>query len=281
MQLQQQQSRTSPIDEAAVRAYYDANRAALQVRPATITFKHVLLTPVASDSAKAAARTEAVRILGLLREGEDFAELARRFSADGSAQQGGELGWIRSGETVPEFDAVAFALTRGQTSGVVETQYGAHIIRVERIASGERLVRHILIAAAPVEADIAGTRLRAQAIRDSISEGAPIERFMTNNAEVGLPEEVTLRLDQLDQLPATYAQSLRGARAGDVLGPLTFVAGLNQTVVAVARVSEIRQEGEFTYEDVRDQIRARLQEERFVNRVHERLASQTHVEVRW
>jgi len=282
MQLQQQGSRTLPVDEAAVREYYEANRATLQVRPATITFKHVLLTPVASDSAKTAARTEAQRILGLLRDGEDFAELARRFSADGSAQQGGELGWVRTGETVPEFDAMAFALGRGQTSPVVETQYGAHIIRVDRIASGERFVRHILIAATPDEADIAKTRVQAQAIRDSIAAGTPIDRFMVNNAEVGLPEEVTLPIDQLaQQLPSAYALALRPARVGDVLGPITFLAGANQTVIAVATVTEVRQEGAFTYEDLRDPIRARLQEQRFVDRLYERLASQTHVEVRW
>jgi peptidyl-prolyl cis-trans isomerase SurA len=282
MQLQQQASRTLPVDEAVVREYYESNRTALQVRPATITFSHVLLTPVASDSSKTVARTEAERILGLLRDGEDFAELARRFSADGSAQQGGELGWVRTGETVPEFDAMVFALGRGQTSPVVETQYGSHIIRVERIASGERFVRHILIAAAPVEADIARTRAQAQAIRDSISAGTPIERFMANNAEVGLPEEVTLPLDQLgEQLPASYAQALRPARVGDVLGPITFLAGANQTVIAVASVTEVRQEGAFTYEDLREQIRTRLQEQRFVERLYERLAAQTHVEVRW
>lgn len=283
MQLQQQQqSRTSPIDEATVREYYDANREAFAIRPATITFKHVLLTPVASDSAKAAARDEATRILGMLREGEDFAELARRYSADGSATQGGELGWIRTGETVPEFDAVAFALARGQTSGVVETQFGAHIIRVERIASGERFVRHILIAAPPVDADIGRARARAQAIRDSIASGAPIDQFMTNNAQVGLPEELSLQIDSLGvQLPGAYAQALRGAEVGDVIGPVAFLAGANQTVIAVALVSEIRQEGEFTYEDVREQIRERLQQERFVSRIHERLSSQMNVEIRW
>lgn len=279
---QQQQGRVSPVDEAEVRAYYEANRAAFEIRPATITFKHVLITPVASDSAKMAAREEATRILGLLSEGEDFAELARRFSADGSATQGGELGWIRPGDTVEEFDAVAFALARGQTSGVVETQFGAHIIRVERISSGERLVRHILIAAAPVEADLAAARTRAQAVRDSIVAGTPIDEFMRTNAQIGLPEEVSLRLDQLStQLPGTYAQALRGADVGDVVGPVAFLAGANQTVIAVAQVTEIREEGEFTYEDVRDQIRERLQEERFMNRIHDRLAAQTNVEIRW
>jgi hypothetical protein len=139
-----------------------------------------------------------------------------------------------------------------------------------------------LIAAAPVEADIARTRAQAEAIRDSISAGTPIERFMANNAEVGLPEEVTLPLDQLgEQLPASYAQALRPARVGDVLGPITFLAGANQTVIAVASVTEVRQEGAFTYEDLREQIRTRLQEQRFVDRLYERLAAQTHVEVRW
>lgn len=74
---------------------------------------------------------EAQAILAELAAGADFAELARTRSADpGSAPHGGQLGWFGRGAMVPEFEEAAFALQVGETSGIVQTQYGFHIIRV-------------------------------------------------------------------------------------------------------------------------------------------------------
>lgn len=75
---------------------------------------------------------EAERILDRLGEGEDFEELARELSVDpGSAEQGGDLGYIQQGQLVPEFGEAAFALEPGETSEPVESQFGWHVIRVE------------------------------------------------------------------------------------------------------------------------------------------------------
>ncbi len=67
-----------------------------------------------------------------LQHGGDFADLAKKNSEDpGSAPKGGELGWIVRGQTVPNFEKTAFPLNPGQTSGVIETEYGYHILQVE------------------------------------------------------------------------------------------------------------------------------------------------------
>jgi hypothetical protein len=71
-------------------------------------------------------------LLARLREGADFAELAREHSQDpGSAEQGGDLGWFERGQMVRPFDEAAFALDAGEVSDVVETPFGFHIIRSE------------------------------------------------------------------------------------------------------------------------------------------------------
>ena len=69
-------------------------------------------------------------LLKQLKNGADFAELAKKYSEDGSKDQGGDLGWFTHGQMVPEFDSAAFALKPKELSGVVTSQYGYHIIQV-------------------------------------------------------------------------------------------------------------------------------------------------------
>ena len=79
-----------------------------------------------------AARQKAEDLLKRVRAGEDFATLAKEFSEDpGSRAQGGDLGWFSRGEMVKEFEDAAFALKEGEVSGVVESPFGYHIIKVE------------------------------------------------------------------------------------------------------------------------------------------------------
>ncbi|MGA7566726.1 MAG: peptidyl-prolyl cis-trans isomerase [Terriglobales bacterium] len=126
------------ITDQQLQAYYDQHRDEYRV-PEEVKVAHILIkTPIPAPGAKedekavAAARAKAEDILKQLNAGADFAKLAEKYSEDpGSAKNGGELGWIGRGRTVPEFEKAAFSLAKGQTSGLVKSSYGFHIIRVE------------------------------------------------------------------------------------------------------------------------------------------------------
>lgn len=92
--------------------------------------RHILIrvNEVVSEH-EARRRLEDVR--ERLRHGGSFAELARMYSQDGSAANGGDLGWINPGDTVPEFERAMDALSEGEVSAVVQTPFGFHLIRVE------------------------------------------------------------------------------------------------------------------------------------------------------
>lgn len=92
--------------------------------------RHILIrvTEVVSE-ADARRRLEDLR--ERLKHGEDFAELARLYSQDGSAAKGGELGWVNPGDTVPEFERGMDALRDGEVSEVIQSPFGFHIIKVE------------------------------------------------------------------------------------------------------------------------------------------------------
>ncbi|MFP5228941.1 MAG: peptidyl-prolyl cis-trans isomerase [Acidobacteriota bacterium] len=123
------------ITQAEIQQYYNQNQQLYRVDP-QVKVRHILISvdPNAGPNADATAKAKAQGILDQLRKdnGKDFAELAKQNSDDpGSKDQGGELGWIKHGVTVPEFDQTAFAQSPGQISGLVRTRFGYHIIQTE------------------------------------------------------------------------------------------------------------------------------------------------------
>jgi peptidyl-prolyl cis-trans isomerase C len=94
---------------------------------------HILISvPRNADAAaKQTAKTKAEGVLKEVKAGKDFAALAKQYSEDpGSAQNGGDLNFFGRGQMVGPFDQAVFAMTPGQTSDLVETQFGYHIIKL-------------------------------------------------------------------------------------------------------------------------------------------------------
>jgi peptidyl-prolyl cis-trans isomerase D len=114
--------------EADLHREYTANQDKFRV-PERVNARHILIRSDASNDAAMKMKSEA--ILKLLSAGGDFAKIAKENSQDpGSAAQGGSVGWMVRGQMVPEFEKAAFALKPGETSGLVKTSYGYHIIQI-------------------------------------------------------------------------------------------------------------------------------------------------------
>src|SRR4029077_17804620 len=125
----------SPQD---LQGFYDQHREDYRV-PEQVSVSHILVkTPLPGPDGKVdskgveEARKKAEGILKQLKAGGNFAELAKKDSEDpGSGKNGGSLGFIGRGRTVPEFEKAAFSLAKGATSDLVQSSYGFHIIRVD------------------------------------------------------------------------------------------------------------------------------------------------------
>src|SRR3954464_1897455 len=162
--------------ESEMKEFFEEQKSSLGNRPATLSFRQIVISPVPSDAAKARTRAQADSIVLELRRGADFAVAARRFSQDpGSKEQGGSLNWFRRGVMVPEFERVAFSLKPGVVSDPVESPFGYHIIQVERVQPGEVQARHILIVPAIDSAHVKSARSLADSLRKLVLAGAPFD----------------------------------------------------------------------------------------------------------
>jgi peptidyl-prolyl cis-trans isomerase D len=119
------------ISDDVLKKQYQDNIQQYQV-PSQVHVQHILFKTVGKTDAEVEEiRKTAEDVLKQARKGAKFDELAKKYSEDpGSKDKGGDLSWIRQGQTVPEFEKAAFSLAPGQISDLVKTQYGFHIIKV-------------------------------------------------------------------------------------------------------------------------------------------------------
>ena len=126
------------VTQDDLRNYYDQHRDEYRT-PEQVKVSHILIkTPLPGPDGKVdekgvqEAQRRAEDLLKQLKSGAKLEDLAKKYSEDpGSAKVGGSLGWIGRGQTVPEFEKVAFSLPKGQISDLVKSSYGFHIIRVD------------------------------------------------------------------------------------------------------------------------------------------------------
>ncbi len=207
-----------PISEQEVRQRFELQKSALGPKPASVSIRQLVLIPHPSPDAELEAEAKAEQALSRARSGEDFGRLAHEYSEDpGSRDNDGELGWMRRGQLLPEFEDELFEMRPGEISDIVKTSVGYHIIKLQRVRGAERFASHILVRAeitaedeALVErqAREAAAALRAGADPDSIS-------FLYHDKE----EREVLNNQPQDRLPPIYRQNLQGANTGDVVGP--------------------------------------------------------------
>ena len=119
------------ITDEETKSYYDANPQLFK-QPEQVKASHILIKVAAdaTDAQKAEARKKIEDVQQKIKNGGDFAELAKEYSEGPSNVRGGDLGYFRRGQMVKPFEDAAFALQPNEVSGVVETQFGYHIIKV-------------------------------------------------------------------------------------------------------------------------------------------------------
>jgi len=125
------------VDTSEVESYYQTHREEFD-RPAQVHVRHIFFR---TDPGAARPQTEAVyaratQVLQEARNGGNFVDLARRYSEDATAANGGDLGYIKRGQALPEFEEVIFSMREGEISDIIRTPNGLHIVKVDTFSKG-------------------------------------------------------------------------------------------------------------------------------------------------
>jgi len=138
--IKEEIKKKAEVSDEELRDYYEKNKESF-VRPEAVRIRHILIRvdPSATPEEKKEKKSLAEDILRRLKEGEDFAELAYKYSEDNWYVKGGDLGLVHRGRLLPELEKVAFQLKDGEVSGLIKTIYGYHIIKKEGSAPPTRM----------------------------------------------------------------------------------------------------------------------------------------------
>ena len=253
------------VTEDKLRAYYQEHADEFQV-PEERKVRHILIsvTETADDSVVKAAEDKALSLHQRLLEGESFDELAKEFSDDpGSAEQGGDVGWITRGLMAEAFEETAYSLEAGNVSEPVRTPFGFHLIQVTEIKSGgaggfEELQDKI---------DAAYRRAEAEQLFFDLAERLADLSYETPDSLADAAEALELEIQESDWFD-------RSGATGDLASPKVVAAAFSEDVlvegnnsemievdqdrVVVLRVVEHEEEQIRSYEEVEEQVRQGL-----------------------
>lgn len=272
--------RPIPPTEAQMREFWQQSESTLAPRPASVSFRQIVVPAQADSAARARALKLADSLATAIRAGADFATLASQFSADSASRAGGgELGWFRRGMMVPVFEQAAFSLRPGEISRPVETVYGFHVIRVERAQPGEVLARHILIAPVITPAQIDAAHRRADSLRALLLKGASLDSLSRQFHDPNEPKLV--EQTPIDSMPPDYRRALgtdttRGVRAVFGVG-----AGSRQPKFVVLEVTAMLPAGKVKYEDVKSRIHDRMGADLALRHFLAGLRRQSYIDIRY
>ena len=216
-----------------------------------------------TDEAKAAAKAEARNILRDIKNGADFAEMARLHGTDGTANRGGDLGWFNEGQMVAPFQEAVFAATKtGLLSDVVETDFGYHIIDVTELKT------NIQYKVAKVELEIyISDQTRNKAYREAeifAVKCTNIDDFEKYSKESGLEIKTQTRVKANDRRMGALTEA-RGivswAYNNASVGEISDIFEIDNSYV-IAVVTEEQEKGTADVESVKNELARKVREQK-------------------
>ena len=218
---------TITVSKREVEEFYTQYKDSLPRVPEEVELYHIFQFPKVSTTAKDRIKAKAQLILDSIKAGADFADFAKRYSEDGSATSGGDLGFARRGQFVKEFEEAVFSLKENQLADIIETSFGFHIIQlIER--RGESVhARHILFKVQRETADIDSTKMFLRGLRDSAQQGADFTELAKRHSEdkESGPMGGFMGKFALEQFDKSLLETVKNLKEGEISDPVEAPSG--------------------------------------------------------
>ncbi len=225
--VRQQMESKVTISRKEVEEFFEAYKDSLPPVPEEFTISHILLIPKPDSIVENKTKLFMEAILDSVKAGGDFAEFARKYSVDGTAASGGDLGWAKRGDFVREFEEALFALKENEVSKVVKTQFGYHIIQLLQRRGESVHARHILMRVdkSPISDSVTVERLRE--LRSRVLQGESFAELARKYSEDEETKSIggDLGTFTADQLQTDFLMVLQSMKENDVSEPLQTSTG--------------------------------------------------------
>ena len=222
--------KTTPFD---VRKFFnEIPKDSLPTLPAEIELSQIVIYPKISSIEKARLTNKLLEYKKRVQNGEDFSFLASLYSQDeGSVNDGGDLGYVGKGKLVPEFEAAAFRLQKGQISDPVKTKYGFHLIQMIDRKGEQFRIRHLLLKPSYRLEDFTKVKSQLDSISmlirsDSLSFAEAALKFSQddskNNGGIILNPQTGGSSFLIEELDSELSLSVNGLSEGEISIPFNF-----------------------------------------------------------
>ena len=208
------------VSSHEVKNFFELYQDSIPEQPEAANLSHILLQIKASENSLDSLKKKAAFILGQAKAGEDFADLARRYSDDPTKQRGGDLGFFERGDLLPEFEKEIFSLNPGEMK-IIETSLGYHIVKVEEKRGETVHARHILLKAEPSKYDTNLVKQTTDSLHNLLIAGGDFAELAKKFSD----DEDSKKLGgdlgwyPVEQLPEGLKIAVRNLKEGEISKP--------------------------------------------------------------
>ncbi|MBI5474322.1 MAG: peptidylprolyl isomerase [Ignavibacteriae bacterium] len=226
--LQQQRFGSTQISRKEVEEFFATYKDSLGEVPEEVELAHIFIKPKFDPVAKAQARAKMQLLIDSIKAGVKFEDLAMRHSQDpGSAAQGGDLGFVRRGLFVKEFETAVFSLKEGELSGIVETDFGVHLIQLLERRGDAVHARHILLRVERTEAGDDSVKALLSSLKQRALAGENFAELARKYSEQNETASIggNLGTFELEQLDKDLYPVVSTMKEGEISDPVRLPVG--------------------------------------------------------
>ncbi len=248
------------VREDEIRAFYEKHLDEIPTTPAAVEVSNILVVPQPDPAVQKALELKLDAIKAALESGEDFGEVAKRFSEGPNAARGGLVGSFARGDLFnPVLEELAWSIPVGKISQPVSTELGMHIVQVTQRTEKEVTLRQILLRVTITAEDWERARQRAQEIYEKARAGQDFAELVKKYSDDPSSRENGGKLGTFpeEKLTSDFRRALKGLQPNQVAPPVKGTAGYF-VLRLDARVDPQRK----SYEEIHDQLRAMVEDQK-------------------